>query len=175
MTDLTTAATTAIAEKDDRIVRQQIQIDRLLTNTETDQRTIADLNEEISMLRKLSRAGTSDNLCVIVQEAIEVDGISVTVEDVEDESFTLRVNGATIRDREIVAPTRRFRVDGTVTAPVSFIVEARDESEAEMLADDVLREVSMNVESDLDMASPDDCTDFGAGMVEGEVEGVYED
>lgn len=164
-----------LAEKDDRIVRQQNQIDRLLTNTEGDQRVIQNLRAEINRMRQDTTAYTPAQLLALIRGAIEVEGADVTVSRVEDDSFTLRVVGATIRDHEIVPLTRRWRVDGTITVPVSFVVEAADESEAEMFADDVLSGVGMNVESDLDMASPDDCEEFGAGMNSVEVDRIDED
>lgn len=164
-----------LAAKDERLVRQQEQIDRLLTATEGDRQVIDNLKAELNRQLRDAIADSPNQLLTIVRNAIQVDGVDAVFERVDDESFALRVDGATIRDGEIVAPSRRFLVEGTITAPVAFYVEAAGESEAEEMGDDILSDAAMSTEHALDMASPNDSQEFRAGIVEFALDDISED
>lgn len=157
-TESVTSATTRlheqIAEKDNQIVQ---------------------LQNAVHNLRNASRAHYAADLKRLVEEGLDHLGTATINLESDEESITVHIEGLGIdRAGNITPPVRDWLIEGTITIPVSFVVTAANETEAEDLGIDALRTISYDADDHIPTPLDHDVSDFGCGQGDYDLDGVSE-
>lgn len=173
MQEFTTATTPA-----DRIEDLCNRIDTLQNIVRDLEATRAKDRDTIAGFRNRLHVDTRGDLQELIKDVLddkEVTDVAVRSSDMVIHIF---IEGLTLNDDgEIVAPVRDWLVEGVLTVPVSFRVSAASHDEAREEADDIMNELSHDVEVFVDDFAPDspNVTEIRSGMPLIEVDRVDEE